>query len=113
MLKGDGKVKRNRSSDAVAVTPHIVTWQRAGFVHPSSVLPWIKILYYPAQSILFAQIAAGAAAAAAAASPATQVAGDGGLDLVYPGCLLLGFLSYKGALIVKLIDDLSAKVSMS
>ncbi|KAF6255644.1 hypothetical protein COO60DRAFT_1534221 [Scenedesmus sp. NREL 46B-D3] len=42
---------------------------------------------------------------------ANKVAGgDNGLDLVYPGCLLLGFLSYKGALIVKLIDDLTPKV---
>jgi hypothetical protein len=40
-----------------------------------------------------------------------QVAGgENGYDLVYPGCLLLGFLSYKGALIVKLIDDLTPKV---
>ncbi|WIA14050.1 hypothetical protein OEZ86_012570 [Tetradesmus obliquus] len=40
---------------------------------------------------------------------ANKVAGENGLDLVYPGCLLLGFLSYKGALIVKLIDDLTPK----
>eukprot|EP00878_Enallax_costatus_P037279 GHUV01042097.1.p1 GENE.GHUV01042097.1~~GHUV01042097.1.p1 ORF type:complete len:207 (+),score=71.64 GHUV01042097.1:1019-1639(+) len=31
------------------------------------------------------------------------------LDLVYSGCLLLGFLSYKAALVVKLVDDLTPK----
>ncbi|KAF8066269.1 hypothetical protein HT031_002592 [Scenedesmus sp. PABB004] len=30
-------------------------------------------------------------------------------ELLYSGCLLLGFLSYKGALVVKLIDDLTPK----
>lgn len=32
------------------------------------------------------------------------------LPLLYTGCLLLGFLSYKGALITKLVADLSPKV---
>lgn len=32
------------------------------------------------------------------------------LPTVYIGCLLLGFLSYKGALITKLVSDLSPKV---
>jgi hypothetical protein len=32
------------------------------------------------------------------------------LPLLYTGCLLLGFLSYKGALITKLVIDLSPKV---
>lgn len=32
-------------------------------------------------------------------------------DLLYSGSMLLGFLSYKVALIVKLVDDLTPKVS--
>ena len=35
------------------------------------------------------------------------------LPLVYQGCVLGGFLSYKAALIVKLIDELTPKVSRS
>jgi hypothetical protein len=35
---------------------------------------------------------------------------DEPLALVYQGCVLGGFLSYKAALIVKLIDELTPKV---
>ena len=37
----------------------------------------------------------------------------GPLPPVYQGSLLLGFLSYKAALIVKLVDDLTPKVCAS
>jgi hypothetical protein len=36
---------------------------------------------------------------------------DEQLPLLYSGCLLLGFFSHKVALVVKLVDDLSPKVS--
>ncbi|GLI61890.1 hypothetical protein VaNZ11_004402 [Volvox africanus] len=39
-----------------------------------------------------------------------QIAGpDGALDLLHQGCLLGGFLSYKLALLIKLVDELTPK----
>jgi len=35
------------------------------------------------------------------------------LPVLYSGCLLLGFLSYKLALVTKLVSDLSPKVGLS
>jgi hypothetical protein len=45
--------------------------------------------------LFYAYALSASAAVAAAAAAFAQVAGDCVLDLVYPGCLLLGFLSYS------------------
>lgn len=48
---------------------------------------------------------------AAMSGAVNLAAGPGqGLDLLHQGCLLGGFLAYKVALLIKLIDELTPKV---